>query len=119
MITHINIYDNSRIHEMIAERASGKREFKSAAKKVLNATRGAMGPHVKSGRLMSALALEKGKVDYYVTADAADYDWHAEFGHYIYFDEEGKRTDRKGYKTRKWVEGIGVLRKVVASFGGW
>lgn len=107
----IIVYDNKRTRGLIAEVASHKPEFKAAAEMVAGEIRAEMAPHVKSGRMMAALSLEKGRVDYHITADPIDYDWHAEFGHYA--------GSRSLGDSRKWVKGIGVFRNVVARHGGF
>ena len=105
------VYNSKGVRKAVAREASEEPEFKAAAEKVMMQVRAEMAKHVRTGRLVSALSLEKGRTDYHITADPADYDWHAEFGHYL--------GDRKFGDSRKWVKGIGVFRDVVARYGGF
>lgn len=115
----IRVYDDEYTNEDIAAVVAREAEFRAAAEVVATEIRAEAAGHVETGRLARSIELEQGKVDYFIGTDGLEYDLHTEFGHFIYFDENGKLTSRDNAVRKQWVQGIGVFRNVVARHGGY
>ena len=115
----IHVYDDAGTHEEIAAVVARQPGFRAIAEAVATEVRVEAAGHVETGRLARSIELEQGKVDYFVCTDGLDYDLHAELGHFIYFDEDGRLTSRDQADRKQWVQGIGVFRDVVARHGGY
>lgn len=117
-----HVYSNARGNHgpqrQAARIASDMPEFKAAAVKVLAEVKAAVAAHSDSGKMAASVSLEKGAIDYHIVS-GIDYNWHAEFGHFVYFDEDGNFTSRENAASKKWVDGIGAFRSVVAAHGGF
>lgn len=114
---NIEVYDDDKTHEAIAAVVAGKAEFRAAALKVLGEVKAEAAAHSDTGKLAASIKLEQGKVDYSIAADT-DYDAHVEFGHRVYFDAKGRRTDRHSAVRSEPVKGLAIFRNVVAANGG-
>ena len=114
----VRVYDDDATHEAIAAVVAGMPEFRAAAAKVHAEVLAEAASHSDSGRLMSSISLKQGKVDWRIEADT-DYDAHAEFGHYVYYDAEGNYTSRQKAVRAQKVRGLGIFRNVVAANGGF
>lgn len=114
----IEVYDDDKTHEAIAAVVAGKAEFRAAALKVYGEVKAEVATHSDTGRLAASIKLEHGKVDYSISG-GTDYDAHAEFGHRVYYDAQGRRTDRHSAVRSVPVKGIGAFRRVVAANGGF
>lgn len=114
------VFESRATHEMIAHMVRDRAEFRNAARKVYGQVQAAIAGHTKSGKLAAALSMEQAKVDWWISANPAEYDWHVEFGHYVYYDKLGNVVKRDSkWARRQWVDGIGVFRGVVARNGGF
>ncbi len=114
----IKVYDDDKTHEDIAEVVAGKAEFKAAASRVYAEVRAEAARHYDSGKLTASIELKQGKVDWHIEADT-DYDAHAEFGHRVYYDENGNFTTRQNAVRSQKVKGLSIFRNVVAANGGF
>lgn len=115
---NIEVYDTDKVHEDIAAVVAGLPEFKAAASKVYGEILSEAAAHNESGEMAASISLEQGKVDWRIEADTS-YDVHSEFGHYVYYDQEGNFTDREKGVRKQWVQGTGIFRNVVAANGGF
>lgn len=115
----IRVYDDEDTHEDIAAVVAREAAFRAAAEAIATEIRAEAAGHVETGRLARSIEMGQGKVDYFICTDGLAYDLHTEFGHFIYFDENGKLTRRENAVRKQWVQGIGVFRNVVARHGGY
>ena len=114
----IEVYDDDSTHEQIAAVVAGMPGFKAAALKVYAEIVSEAASHNDSGAMAASISLEQGKVDWRIEADT-DYDVHSEFGHYVYYDQNGNFTSAQKAVRKQWVQGTGVFRNVVAANGGF
>lgn len=115
----IQVYDTDEAREDIAAVASDSPEYQAIAEKIWAEVLTNAAAHIHSGDLFSAIELKQGKVDWRIQADGVTYSFHTEYGHFVYFDKEGRRCKQEEAVSKKWVEGIGVFRDVVAENGGF
>jgi hypothetical protein len=113
----VHVFDDPSTHEAIAAVVAGMPEFRAAAAKVHAEVVSEAASHADSGKLASSIDLKQGKVDWRIEA-GTDYDAHAEFGHYTYYDANGQFTSAANAVRKQWVDGIHVFRNVVAANGG-
>lgn len=114
----IEVYPEDVINESVAEVASHHPKFKAAAAKVYAEVLAAAAAHNQTGELAASFTLNQGKVDWHIEPDT-NYDAHAEFGHYVYYDDQGNVTKRTNAARKVWVEGVNIMRGVVAANGGF
>lgn len=110
---------NPAQHRAVARIVKHNPEYRALAHVVYVAVLLAVGAHNRTGALQRSIHLVQGDVDWRVEADGTGYDFHSEFGHYVYYDEQGFYTSKANAKSKKWVKGINAFRKVVAAFGGF
>ena len=114
----IEVYDNKRAHEAIAEVASHKAEFKAAAAKIFAEIEASAAAHTRTGELAASFSMHQGKVDFTI-APSTDYDYAIEFGHHYYKDAAGKWTTPANAVSSQKVPGQYIMRKVVEAHGGF
>lgn len=114
----IEVYPDEVINDAVAAAASKRPEFKAAAAKVYAEVLAAASAHNRTGELAASFSLHQGRVDWRIEPDT-DYDAHAEFGHYVYYDAQGNVVKRAQGVRRVWVEGVNIMRGVVAANGGF
>ena len=114
----IEVYDNKHTHEVIAEVASHKAEFRAAAAKIFAEIESSAAAHTRTGELAASFSMKQGKVDYSIAPSTA-YDYAIEFGHDYYKDADGKWTSPSNAVARGHVPGQRIMRKVVEAHGGF